>query len=225
MTVPALRGSLTYARYFVEGHLADDFRERFMKVIRLRAMRPLEPEEDDLERSGWAKIGEPMTTELTYDDVFFNEHVVLSFRTDRWHFPSAVVKARMREAEASYLAKKGRARLSRSEKAELKMLVAKKLRRSMSPVTRSVDMTWSLVEGVVRFFSHSPKAGATMSELFYKTFALRLTPESPYSLAARLGLDAAQKVAWDELDSTYLGPAGQTDAGALSNLQAVAEAE
>lgn len=202
--MPALRGSLTYSRFFVEGSLPDDFRERFMRSIRLRAMKPLEPDDEDLERSGWAKIAEPMTTELTYDDVFLTEFVALSFRTDKWQFPGAVLKARMREAEAAYLEKKGQTRLSRSQKSELKLLVLKRLRRSMSPATRSVDLTWALDEGVVRFFSHAPKPGALMSELFQKTFGLKLVPESPYTLAARIGLDREQETAWNELEATCL---------------------
>ena len=39
--MPALKGSLTYARFFVEGDLPDDFRDRFTKSIRRRAMKPL----------------------------------------------------------------------------------------------------------------------------------------------------------------------------------------
>ena len=35
--MPALKGSLTYARFFVEGEPPKDFRERFMRAIRLLA--------------------------------------------------------------------------------------------------------------------------------------------------------------------------------------------
>ena len=178
-----------------------------MRSIRLRAMKPLEPDDDDLERSGWARIAEPMTTELTYDDVFFNEYVALSYRTDKWQFPGAVMKARLREAEAAYLEKKGQTKLSRSQKNELKLLVAKRMRRTMAPATRSVDLSWSLNEGVVRFFSHAPKPGAVMSELFFKTFGVKLVPESPYTTATRIGLDEAEQAAWAELEATYLGEA------------------
>jgi recombination associated protein RdgC len=224
--VPALNGSLTYTRFFVEGSLPEDFRERFMRAVRLRAMRPLEPDDEELERSGWAKIGEPMSTDLTYDDVFFNEYVALSFRTDSWKLPGPVLKARTREAEAAYLEKKGRERLSRSEKSELKLLVAKKLRRTMSPVTRSVDVSWSLGEGVVRFFSHATKPGGAMTELFKKTFGLVLVPESPYSLAARFTLDKGQMRAWENLEMTYLGVAGgldRADVGAFDDAAAEEE--
>ncbi|MBX3220079.1 MAG: hypothetical protein KF795_06130 [Labilithrix sp.] len=189
----------------MEGELPDDFRERFMKAVRLRAMRPLEPDEEELERSGWAKVGEPFVVDLGYDDVFFNEYVVLGFRTDRWAIPGPVLRTRVKEAEAAYLEKKGRERLSKKEKSELKLMVSKKLRRQMSPATRSVDVAWAIGEGVVRFFSHAQKPGAAMTELFKKTFGLTLIPESPYTTAARIGLDKAQEQAWNDLEMVSLG--------------------
>jgi hypothetical protein len=203
--VPALRGSLTYARFFVEGRLPDDFNDKFMRTIRMRAMRPLEPDDEELERSGWAKIGEPFVTDLAHEDVFFNEYLNLGFRTDKWQLPTSLMKVKLREAEAAYLEKKGRERLSRKEKTELKLMVAKKLRRQTEPATRIVDLVWSLNEGVVRFFSHSEKPAAAMCELFKTTFGLTLVPESPYTLAERVGLDKAQKAAWADLDMAYFG--------------------
>jgi hypothetical protein len=58
---------------------------------------------------------------------------------------------------------------------------------------------------VVRFFSHAQKPGALMAELFEKTFGLRLVPESPYTLAARVGLDRREEAAWQELEVVDLG--------------------
>lgn len=202
--MPALRGSLTYARFFVDGDVPDDFREKFMRAIRLRAMKPLEAEDEDLERCGWCKVGEPFELELHYEDVFYNEYVNLGVRTDKWQLPQAILKQRVREAEAAYLEKKGRERLGRAEKAELKELVARKLRKQSAPATRMVDVSWSMNEGVVRFFSHAEKAAGTMIELFFKTFGLKLVPEAPYTLAARLGLSKAQESVWQELDVTML---------------------
>ena len=215
----ALRGSLTYARFYVEGDLPDDFRERFMRAIRLRAMRPLEPDDEELERSGWCKIGEPFATELGYEDVFFdapsgcrppsadlrfNAFVNLGFRTDKWAIPGSLLKRHVKEAEEAYLQKKGRERISRREKNELKILVGKKLRKHTAPATRTVDLSWSLDEGLVRFFGHAPKPAAAMMELFSKTFGLRLVPESPYTLAARIGLSKAQERAWQDLEPILL---------------------
>ncbi len=202
--MPALRGSLTYARFFVDGDVPDDFREKYMRAIRLRAMKPLEPEDDDLDRSGWCKLAEPFEIELRYDDVFYNEYVALGFRTDRWQIPGPMLKARVREAEATYLEKKGREKLGRKERAELKETVARKLRKQTAPATRVVDLTWSMNDGIVRFFSHSHKAAGNMTELFHKTFGLRLVAESAYTLAERLGLSKSQESAWQEIEITVL---------------------
>ena len=202
--MPALRGSLTYARFFVAGDVPEDFREKYMRAIRLRAMKPIEPDDEELERSGWCKVGEPFEIELRYEDVFYNEYVNLGLRTDKWRLPASMLKQRVREAEAAYLEKKGRERLGRAEKTELKEMVARKLRKQTSPATRMIDVSWSMNEGVVRFFSHAEKAGAQMMEIFTKTFGLRLVPEAPYTLATRLGLSKAQESSWEALEMILL---------------------
>jgi len=203
--MPALRGSLTYARFFVEGEPPDDFREKYMRAIRLRALRPLEPDDEALESSGWCKVGEPFELELGYEDVFFNEYLNLGLRTDRWVIPGPLLRRKMREAETAYLAKKGRERMSKREKTELKETVSRKLRRDLAPQMRAADFSWSLGEGIVRFFSLSPRTTGMMMDLFQKTFALKLVPEAPYTLAARLGLAKAEETAWAALEPTLLG--------------------
>lgn len=200
----ALKGSLTYARLFVEGDLPKDFRDRFTKAIRLRAMKPLEPDEEVLERNGWCAVGEPFELDPPYEDVFYNEYLNLGFRTDKWAIPGALLRAKLREAEAAQLAKKGRERLTREEKAELKEFVVKRIKKQLAPVTRVVDLSWSLNEGVVRFFSQSERAALAVSDLFHRTFGLKLVPEAPYTLAARLGLGKAEESAWQELEAINL---------------------
>jgi recombination associated protein RdgC len=207
--MPALKGSLTYARFFVEGETPKDFRERFMRAIRLRAMQPLEADDDAAERSGWCAIGEPFDVDLHYEGVFYNNFLNLGFRTDRWVIPGSLLRTRVREAESAYLLKRGRERLSRREKAEIKELVARKLRKQFVPSTRAVDLSWSLEDGVVRFFSQSARPTATMLELFTKTFGLKLLPEAPYTLASRQGLTKADEQVWIGLEATQLSAAGE----------------
>lgn len=199
-----LKGSLTYVRFFVDGDLPDGFRERFVKAIRLRAMKPLEPDDEVPERWGWSRLAEPFELELDYESVFFNEYLNLGVRADRWQIPGAMLRAKLREAEEAYLTKKGRERLTRKEKAEMKELVSRKLRRQLTPVTRSFDLSWSLQEGLVRFFSAANAPAVAMQELFTRTFGLKLVPEAPYTLAARLGLSKAQEEAWATLEPTSL---------------------
>lgn len=200
----ALRGSLTYARFFVEGEVPDDAHDRFLKAIRKNVLQPLVPEEDAPERTGWCRMAEPFELDLSYEDVFWNEYLNLGVRTDRWAIPGPMLKAKVREAEAELLKQKGRDRLTKHEKKELKDMTAKQLRRQIAPSTRAVDLSWSLNEGVVRFFSQSDKRAAFMIDLFEKTFKVKLVAESPYTLAARLGLTKAQELAWQEAEPSEL---------------------
>jgi hypothetical protein len=205
--MPALRGSLTYARYYVDGDVPSDYAARYGKAIRLRAMKPLDPDEEALERSGWCRIGDPMEVELGHGDVFLNDFINLGFRTDRWAIPGPMLRAKLREAETAYLGKVGRERLTRKERAELKEVAAKKIRRQITPATRAADLSWAIGLGLVRFFSASPKQGVLMEGLFAKTFGLRLVPEGPYTLAARLGMSKADEKAWEDLEPTIVGKA------------------
>jgi recombination associated protein RdgC len=200
--MPALKGSLTYTRYYVDGEFPQASPDALLQAIRLRAMKPLDPDEEAVERCGWCRVGAPTEIDLGTEDVFYNEFVNLGFRFDRWVIPGPMLRAKLRDAESAYLQKKGRERLSRREKTELKALVAKKLRRQVEPRMRFVDVSWSKNEGLVRFFSPSSKLGAYMEELFTKTFSLKLVPEAPYTLAARLGLTSAQEKAWTDLEPT-----------------------
>lgn len=202
--MPALSGSLTYARLFVDGALPEDYRERFVESLRARAMKPLDADDEAPERSGFCAFGDPYELELTYERVFYNNFVNLGFRTDRWAIPPALLRANVREAEQIYLEKKGRDKLSKREKNEIKDLVLRQMKRQTTPVVRVVDLSWSLDEGLVRFFSHSQRPILAMSDLFHKVFGLKLVPEAPYTLAARLGLSEAEDAAWVALEPLSL---------------------
>lgn len=200
----ALTGSLTYARLFVEGDVPDDFRERFVNSLRLRAMKPLEADDDMPERSGFCAFGDAYQLELSHELVFYNEFLNLGFRTDRWSIPSALFRANVREAEAAYLEKKGRERVTKREREDIKELVLRQMRKQTTPLVRAVDLSWSLDERVVRFFTHSQRTTLAMSDLFTKTFGLKLVPEAPFTLAERLGLSDDEQAAWDALEPVDL---------------------
>jgi recombination associated protein RdgC len=195
----ALKGSLSYVRLFVEEELPKDFRERYMRAIRHRVIEPLRSDDDALERTGFCRIGEPFELSLRPDMVFFDSFINLGVRTDRWVFPGSLVKARMREAEAAYLEKKGRQRLSKHERGELKLAVQHKLKQKLTPQVRALDLSWSLDEKLVRFFTHSPRSIAALLELFEKTFHMKLVIEAPYTLAARTGALSDRERVWEQL--------------------------
>ncbi len=184
----AFRGSISFSKFHVRGELPGDFRERFVETIRLRAFRELDPSEDLPSRCGWCSIEHPFDLDLTYEKVFFNDYLNVGLRTDTWRIPSSLFKATFREAEREYLAKFGGEKLSRAQKKNLEAMVIAKLRHRVVPAMSAVDLSWSLGEGVVRFFQKSAKQHEAMMELFEKTFELELVPDGAYVAAEKRGL-------------------------------------
>lgn len=206
----ALTGSLSYARFFVarpgsnEQELPRDFLDDAQAKILHHVMRPLDADEPDAERSGWCVLGDALDVSMPRERVYLDGYLNLGFRTDRWAIPGPLLRTKMRQAGSAYLESKGRTRLTRRERTELKEVVVRELRKKLVPSTRVVDLTWSLEEGVVRFFSHATSATQAMLDLFQRTFGIELVGESPYTLGQRLGLDEAQSKAWADLTMTTL---------------------
>jgi len=181
----ALRGSLTFTRFFVLGDTPDDAAAAFLKPIRANAFEPLTPDEDALEHHGWASVEDPFDLELDHEKIFFNEYLTLTLRIDRWVVPGPLLKAHLKEAEQKLAERKGVEKLGRKAKADLKDAVIKKLRKQLVPSTKSVDLVWNLSSNVALLFSHSKKVHELASDLFEKTFKCRLWVETPGTAAER----------------------------------------
>lgn len=214
----ALSGSLSYSRFFVtipsakgrdDGSLPRGFLDRSYEKLLHHAMRPLDADEPDSERSGWCVLGDPLDVSLPKDRVYLEGFVNLGFRTDKWVIPGSMLRTRLRQAELAYREEKGREKLSRRERAELKEVVTRELRKKLVPSTRAIDLSWSLDESVVRFFSHTASAMLTMVELFERTFGAKLVAESPYTLSSRLPTEddafaLDDEALWEALTPTIL---------------------
>jgi len=200
----ALRSSLTYSRFFVAGEIPGDIADTSLKRICAQAFRDLSAEEDDTSRHGWCSIQDAMDTELDHEKVFWNEYLCLGLRIDTWIVPKPLLMAHLRQAEGALLEKKGLERLGKKAKAELKLMVLRRLRRQLVPSTKTIDLVWNTNTHVARFFSQSPRIHLLVQELFEKTFNLRLVPESPGTAADRRGLDARADKLWTNLEPTVL---------------------
>jgi recombination associated protein RdgC len=203
-TLSALRGSLTFTRFYVTGDIPDDIPGTTLRRIRANSFQPLSPEDDKSEGSGWANVEDPVDIDLDHEKVFFNEYLCLSLRVDRWAIPSPLLKAHLRDAEQALLEKRGLERLGRQAKADLKTMVIRKLRRQLVPSLKSYDVVWNLNSHVLHFHSQSERITSLFEDLFKKTFKLDLVPESPGTAAHRMGLDARQAAALAGLEPMSL---------------------
>ncbi|UQA62199.1 hypothetical protein [Polyangium aurulentum] len=200
----ALRGSLTFSRFYVSGDIPDDVPGTTLKRIRANAFQPLSPDEEASEGSGWANIEDPFDTDLDHEKVFYNEYVCLGLRLDRWVVPGPLLKAHLRDAEQALLAKKGLERLGRKAKADLKTMVVRKLRRQLVPSLKSYDVVWNLRTNVLHLYSQSERIATLLDDLFKRTFKVDLVPESPGTAAERVGLDAREARVFAGLEETTL---------------------
>jgi hypothetical protein len=200
----ALRGSLTFSRFYVSGDIPDDVPGTTLKRIRANAFQPLSPDEEASEGSGWANIEDPFDTDLDHEKVFYNEYVCLGLRLDRWVVPGPLLKAHLRDAEQALLAKKGLERLGRKAKADLKTMVVRKLRRQLVPSLKSYDVVWNLRTNVLHLYSQSERIATLLDDLFKRTFKVDLVPESPGTAAERIGLDAREARVFGGLEETTL---------------------
>lgn len=198
----ALKGNLSYAKLYLRGALPEAFRDTFVERIRIRAFQPLTVEEEAEQRTGWCSIENPLDCELDHSKVFFNSYLNLGLRTDRWVIPGPLLKAHLAEAEREHLQKRGREKLTRREKEEIRVTVSRRLRAQVLPVMSVIDLSWNLENGVVRFWSQSPRALEALTELFEDTFQLGLVPESPATAALSLGMSDAHQRALEALTPT-----------------------
>ena len=198
----ALAGPLTVTKLSVRGDLPDKFRDTFVEHIQLRAFEPLTPDEDIDHRMGWCVVGSPLSTELTHENVYYNSYLSLGLRIDQWRLPTTLVQAQYESALRERLEKTGKQRLTKTEKDDLKLRIALRLKKKLIPAMKHFDFVWNLDANVAWFWSQSPKAIEMLSVLFEQTFGLELAPSSPYLTATELDLTKKERKALDVVDPT-----------------------
>jgi hypothetical protein len=198
------RGGLTFTRYIVQGKPPKDLRQRYTRAVRAHVLTPLQAEDEAMEASGWCALERPFDLELDPTKLFEGAVLLVGFRVDRWRVPAALLNAQLEDEEQALLARTGKKRLSRAERAELKQKLKLRLRRKITPSTRAFDVCWDLDGGTVLFFSHAPRIREAFTALFETTFGLELAEDGPFFAAQRAGLSRAQERALEAVEPTAL---------------------
>ncbi len=181
-------GTLSYARYFVEGDLPRDFKNIYPERIQHYAIRDLSLDSEEEEMVGWTNAHSILDRNFTPETLFFNEYIIFSLRIDKWKIPPTLLKAHIIEAERKFRQEFDKEHLSNREKKLIKEQVKIELKRKLLPSITVYDLCWQPDAGILRFWNLSPKINQLMIELFEKTFRLSLVPLSPYTLAERAQL-------------------------------------
>ena len=203
----ALEGSLSFKTFYVNGEPPNDFQDKYLHLLQSHFFEPLSPVGDDERSVGWVPTQDPIATEFTRDQVFFNQYIVFSMRIDKWALPSAWVKALTKQAIAERLPEldaeeaqkqtdegklRPKAKLSKQEKNKIKLEVVTKVKQRTLPSMKIIDVVWNANEHTLRFWCSSNKVCEEFAELFEKTFGLTVDMDSPFLMAQHLGLSEKQ---------------------------------
>jgi len=187
----ALEGSLSFKTYYVEGEPPNDFHQNYLERLQKHFFQPLSPVGDDERTIGWVPVKDPMATEIKRENVFFNEYIVFSLRIDKWAIPTSWLKARMNQIIAERYPDPER-KISKRIKNEIRLEVTTDIKQHIIPSMKIVDVVWNFHERKLRFWSNSKNVCDEFVEFFENTFDITLTPDSPYTMAEKLGLTKKQ---------------------------------
>ncbi len=187
----ALEGSLSFKTYYVEGEPPNDFQKDYLARLQKHFFQPLSPVGDDERTIGWVPTQDPMAAEMKRENVFFNQFIVFSLRIDKWAIPTAWLKAKMNQIIAERYPDPEK-KLSKRIKNEIRLEVTTDIKQHIIPSMKIVDVVWNFTERKLRFWSNSKSVCDEFIEFFEDTFDITLTPDSPYTMAAKLGLPSKQ---------------------------------
>lgn len=183
-----LSASSTITRFIAPPPARTD-RAAAAQAITRRAFRDEDPESPTGGVAcGWVGVHDPLATELTPADVFFQQYLVVGFRWDRRQVPAKLLYLERRRREEEVKVERGFERLGRALRAEIKEEVQQRLMLRALPVPRLFDCAWNLETGHVLFTGKLRGAREAFQELFRQTFAVQPVPMIPYLAVEHVGL-------------------------------------
>ena len=154
-----------------------------------------------------------MDTELDSSKYIYTDYIVLALRVDAWSIPATTLKIYTEAEVQRVMEEQKRESLSRYEVSEIKERVKLELKQRTLPTIKTVDMVWSLQDGVVRFFSSSQKMNLDFMDLFEDTFSMTLMP---LGVLAALELEETGLVATERERVERLDPCVFVDSDAAA---------
>lgn len=137
---------------------------------------------------GWIGIHDPLVTEFTPADLFFQHYLAVGFRFDRRAVPVQLLRLERRRLEEERRRERGVPRLGAAARREVKTEISDRLLARALPVPRLYDCLWNLETGRVYLTGTQRTARDAFAELFRRTFGVEPLPLIPYFAAEHTGL-------------------------------------
>jgi recombination associated protein RdgC len=188
--MPLVSGSVTFSRFDTtpEKERPGDTRRWLTKALQSGAFVPLDLERAEEDRAaGFVELEDRDATAFAAGDVIHGEYALFGYRIDAVRVPSAAVKAELGRWEAAFQKEHGRTP-SRGEKAHQRDAVKHLLRKKTPPGSRVHDVALDLKTGNLQVWAASRKVVEEIAVAVETSFALKVRPVTPASLAERAGI-------------------------------------
>ena len=139
-------------------------------------------------RSGWVSVHDPLVTDFTPSDLFFQQYLAVGFRHDRRAVPAQLLRLERRRLETERRAGREGGRLGAAERREIKLEVESRLLARALPAPRLVDCVWNLASGHVFLSGGSRLLREAFASCFRATFGVMPVPMIPWLTAQHVGL-------------------------------------
>jgi len=141
---------------------------------------------------GWVPLHDPLASDLTPADLFFQQWLLLGFRFDRRTVPAKLLWLERRRLEEARKVEQGLARLGAAQRREIKDEVHQRLLARALPSPRLFECAWNLERGQLLFTGKARAPREAFVELFAQTFDVRPIPMIPYLAVEHVGLSSGQ---------------------------------
>jgi DNA recombination-dependent growth factor C len=187
-----VKGTLSFSRYRVVDTLPGNTRDFIDKQIKLFAFRELTTAGE--KAMGWTSLENVLDTNFEYANYVLADYFIFSLRIDRKVIPPSLHKLKVLEAEKKIMAQKGKKKIYRQEREEIKENVRLTLLDKTPPTPSFYEICWNSSQGWLLFGSHAKKIREDFEEFFKRTFNLTLVPHYPWDVS-HMDREAAETVA------------------------------
>lgn len=206
----ALRGSLSYLRYLVDGDVPDNPGSLWEKALQSRRFLPLNPTSDTLESAGFVPLEAPFDDELslTRDLFLFGELVAVAYREDRFAIPRPLLQRETKKRLEQIVReeKKDPDALSRAFVKAVEASVLVELKAKTIPRSKVIDVVWDLPRKEVRAFGRGTVVTERLASLFERTFQVRVEMASYAARAFSLELGSRNQSVLEKLSPGWFFP-------------------
>ena len=206
----ALRGTLGYLRFLVDGEMAKNAGTAYEKSIEARRFMPLRPTSDTMDSAGWVAMEAPFDDDMPIgrESFLFGDLIAIAYREDKYAIPKALLQRETKKKLEQIIKDEGKdpASINRGFVKAVEQSVLVELKSQTIPRSKIIDVIWDTSNKEVRVFGRGTVVTERISSLFERTFQVRVELGSYAARAFQLDIGSRAQGVLEKLAPGWLFP-------------------